>query len=188
MKKQNLIDRYGSIYDSDTIDRMHQAVQYIYENARWSNIPNKENIVMYAYLSVSGVQNQMSIAGLNEAEYGGVQVKKVDNNGNPLQGAEFTVYDASGRAVQTMVSNSKGIALICEYNAKGGLKVGQTYTVKETKAPNGYKKSDDTFTFKVEHPNLVVETGYRNGKAEKERMVFTNQPDKRETTNICLEF
>ena len=77
--------------------------------------------------------------------YGGIELYKTDQNGKPLAGAVFTIYDNQGSAKQTLTTNSNG------YAATGirDIEVG-TYTVKETKAPTNYQLSSTTYTVKVE--------------------------------------
>lgn len=60
---------------------------------------------------------------------GSITIKKVDENGNPLAGAEFTLLP--GRISETTGAN--GIAVF------DGLTEG-TYTIIETKSPTGYGK------------------------------------------------
>ena len=66
---------------------------------------------------------------------------KVDTNGNPLKGAEFTISRNSGTAIPAAksiaTSDENGIVLFED------LGVG-TYTIKETKTPNNYKTAADT--------------------------------------------
>lgn len=54
----------------------------------------------------------------------------------PLEGAEFTLYDESGNALFIETTDAQGIA-------KFFVPVGN-YTVKETKAPQGYKLSNES--------------------------------------------
>ncbi|HER5322025.1 TPA: fibronectin binding protein [Streptococcus pyogenes] len=77
------------------------------------------------------------------------EIKKVDQNNNPLQGATFslTPNDEKGKPVQTFESGSDG-----KIDAKD-IKPG-TYTLKEDKAPDGYDKTSLTWTV------TVYENGY----------------------------
>ncbi|MFI3059791.1 SpaA isopeptide-forming pilin-related protein [Streptococcus suis] len=59
------------------------------------------------------------------------QVKKVDQQNRPLEGALFTLYDSQGRPHQTARSNQQGIIEFT--NILGG-----EYTFKEVEAPVGY--------------------------------------------------
>ncbi|MCR5795773.1 MAG: hypothetical protein K6G61_10575 [Solobacterium sp.] len=62
-----------------------------------------------------------------------------------LEGAEFTLYDKDGSKVAEAVSGADGKAVFSfRYTGKN------TYTIRETKAPAGYLKTDQEFTFKVD--------------------------------------
>lgn len=80
---------------------------------------------------------------------GAFEIKKVDQNNNPLPGATFslTSKDGKGTSVQTFTSNDKGI--VDAQNLQPG-----TYTLKEDKAPDGYDKTSRTWTV------TVYENGY----------------------------
>lgn len=62
---------------------------------------------------------------------GSITFTKVDKSGNPLAGAEFTLYDSNGETYATAASAADGIVLFT--NVLYG-----DYTIKETKAPTGY--------------------------------------------------
>ncbi|HER0891392.1 TPA: fibronectin binding protein [Streptococcus pyogenes] len=80
---------------------------------------------------------------------GAFEIKKVDQNNNPLSGATFslTPKDGKGTSVQTFTSSEEGI--IDAQNLQPG-----TYTLKEDKAPDGYDKTSRTWTV------TVYENGY----------------------------
>lgn len=59
---------------------------------------------------------------------GAVNINKADENGNPLKGAEFTLFDLNGNPVKTAITNESGLAQF--NNVQSG-----KYTIKETKAP-----------------------------------------------------
>lgn len=65
---------------------------------------------------------------------------KYDQYGAPLSGAEFTMYDESGIPLETAISDEKG-EFIFQGFPKG------KYTIKETKAPEGYFLSENIFSF-----------------------------------------
>ena len=68
-----------------------------------------------------------------------------------LAGAEFSIYDASGKFVQKLTTNEKG------ETGRSGLLTAGTYTVKETKAPEGYYAADD-FTVTVNSGQVTKKT------------------------------
>lgn len=68
-----------------------------------------------------------------------------------LAGAEFSIYDASGKFVQKLTTNEKGDT------GRSELMTAGTYTVKETKAPEGYYAADD-FTVKVNAGQVTKKT------------------------------
>lgn len=63
--------------------------------------------------------------------YGKIAIKKVDEDKKVLEGAEFTLYDSTGKVAGKAVSGKDGIASF-ENLEKGN------YIIKETKAPDGY--------------------------------------------------
>ena len=65
---------------------------------------------------------------------------KYDTYGTPLPGAEFTLFDREGTPVETAVSDEKGEFMF------QGFPEGK-YIIRETKAPEGYYLSEDTFSF-----------------------------------------
>ena len=78
---------------------------------------------------------------------GTIEIKKVDENGNPLKGAEFTLYDKGGNEISKAISDENGIARFetIDYG---------TYVLKETKSPEGYNKDDTAFELVVDSSNI----------------------------------
>ena len=71
-----------------------------------------------------------------------VNILKVDAaTGNPLAGATLVVKDSEGNVIEEFVTTE-------EPHTITGLKDGE-YTVEETKAPEGYKKSDEIYKFTI---------------------------------------
>ena len=81
-----------------------------------------------------------------KATFGSVNIKKVDeaNNEITLKDAEFTIKDLNGNIVKVITTNESGIA-----SAK---LVTGSYTIEETKAPEGYLiiNGQQQFTIKPE--------------------------------------
>lgn len=79
-----------------------------------------------------------------------VTLKKVDMCDANVEGAELTVYDKNGKEVDKWTVGKTGDHLI------NNLQVGQSYTIKETKVPDGYvKAADHTFTVTDDGKNQV---------------------------------
>ena len=71
------------------------------------------------------------------------KVVKTDEQGTVLPGAEFTLYDKENNVVNTQTTDSKGEAVFSGFNKEA------EYTLKETKAPEGYVASEQTWTVTV---------------------------------------
>ena len=106
-----------------------------------------------------GVQRIHATATVYKVVKGYIELQKAstctnvsDNNKlYSLAGAEFSIYDASGKFVQKLTTNEKG------ETGRSGLLTAGTYAVKETKAPEGYYAADD-FTVKVNAGQVTKKT------------------------------
>lgn len=109
--------------------------------------------------TLQGVQRIHATATVYKVVKGYIELQKAstctnvsDNNKlYSLAGAEFSIYDASGKFVQKLTTNEKG------ETGRSGLLTAGTYTVKETKAPEGYYAADD-FTVKVNAGQVTKKT------------------------------
>ncbi|MFT4145474.1 MAG: SpaA isopeptide-forming pilin-related protein [Mobilitalea sp.] len=68
-----------------------------------------------------------------------ITLNKVNNKSEPLEGAEFTIYDNHGAAIGTAISQTNGDVVFSEVPAG-------TFTIRETKAPNGFLNSGSAIT------------------------------------------
>lgn len=106
-----------------------------------------------------GVQRMHTTITVYKVVKGYIELQKAstctnvsDNNKlYSLAGAEFSIYDASGKFVQKLTTNEKG------ETGRSGLLTAGTYTVKETKAPEGYYAADD-FTVEVNAGQVTKKT------------------------------
>ena len=109
--------------------------------------------------TLQGVQRIHATATVYKVVKGYIELQKAstctnvsDNNKlYSLAGAEFSIYDASGKFVQKLTTNEKG------ETGRSGLLTAGTYTVKETKAPEGYYAADD-FTVTVNAGQVTKKT------------------------------
>ncbi|WP_066891757.1 SpaA isopeptide-forming pilin-related protein [Clostridium nigeriense] len=77
-----------------------------------------------------------------------IKIKKLDQDGNKVTGAEFTLYNNDDEVIETSVTNEDGIALFKDI-------VYGEYYIKETKTPEGYIGSDEKIEVSVKENNLV---------------------------------
>lgn len=77
-----------------------------------------------------------------------IVIQKVDQNNTALQGAEFCLYDESGKLIMTAVSDMEGEARFI------GADYGK-YTIRELSAPDGYLPSRDVIS-------VTIDEGYTN--------------------------
>lgn len=71
---------------------------------------------------------------------GQIKINKTDvDTGAKLAGAEFDILDSNQRVVDHVVTDDNGTVTSSKLTAG-------TYTIKETKAPNGYELSDKAYT------------------------------------------
>ena len=81
--------------------------------------------------------------------YSKVSIVKIDSKTKvALAGAEFVLYDNSGKKITSWTSTGKAHVI---QNLPNG-----TYTLKETKAPSGYKISKESTTFTISDTNRDV--------------------------------
>ena len=106
----------------------------------------------------------------------GIEIKSVDKDNTPLPGSEFTLYDEEGNELY-FVKGEDGVYYLSDPEEKGattnlvvdeegnlylyGLDEGD-YTIKQTKAPEGYNLSTKTYeiTLVDKEPDGVLDEDY----------------------------
>ena len=84
-----------------------------------------------------------------------VQVNKVDEKGNPLSGADFSVYKTEAdakdekNALASGTSDNDGVVVFRNADNAEMLLESGTYYVKETKAPSGFNKYTDVIPVEI---------------------------------------
>ncbi|MBR3635065.1 MAG: LPXTG cell wall anchor domain-containing protein [Lachnospiraceae bacterium] len=100
---------------------------------------------------------------MDERAKGILEILKTDReSGEELMGAEFEIRNEAGEVVETITSDADGIARsseldIGEYNPDGTFLKAYTYTVTESKAPEGYIASEGTFNVTFEYDDNALE-------------------------------
>ena len=107
--------------------------------------------------------------------------KKVNNNGNAVSGAEFTLThdtkcsichgDQTSTTVQPMKATSTSDGTV----SFTGIPSGHTYTLTETKIPVGYHSNGSTYQVKVAYDKVTVTETTSDGKTNEWNMNTTNQ-------------
>lgn len=91
----------------------------------------------------------------NSPVVGSLEIKKVNNNNEPLEGAEFTVYTSDNKVYKKLVTDKNGKVSL--KNIPYG-----TYKITETKAPKGYVLQNLTRTFSVNNTKSVFSYTFTN--------------------------
>ena len=109
-----------------------------------------------------GTQIPTNGAAIIKNKQTGIELKiaKKDNNGKPLEGAEFTIQEEGGTTIlATATSDKNGNVVFVDANKKPiKLTKGGKYTLTETKAPIGFKKAAAPWHIEVVEVNgqLVI--------------------------------
>ena len=147
-------------------------------NALWKADSSKDDAVPDSFkvfiCYMSGVQDM--IVGYLEAP-GYLNMKKVsnrtsitdDNNCYSLEGAEYTVYDSSGKVAGYLYTDASGNSNTIEL-------MEGTYTVKETYAPPGYAKDTETYTVKIESEETTSFTSKEEPITDLVQLLLTKNP------------
>ena len=91
----------------------------------------------------------------NTPEKGGLQITKTDDNGNPLSGVGFTLYDASRRTISTKTTDSSGVVSFSDL-APGN------YYYAETSALPGYVPDTTQYAVSITTSSLLVQKTVTN--------------------------
>ena len=89
-----------------------------------------------------------------------LKIAKKDNNGKPLEGAEFTIQEEGGTTILATATSDKDGNVVFVDKDKNPIKLtkGGKYTLTETKAPIGFKKAAAPWHIEVVEVNgqLVI--------------------------------
>ncbi len=137
------------------------------------NTANKNTISIQPYVgSGDGTPYEKTYTTTNDIKTYGAAIKKVDQDGNALPGAQFTIKGLTvegSNGIYTVVSydpNSNTQSAVLNTDANGklyivGLASDVSLTVTEVKAPDGYNKLTETKTL---IPQKLTEAIYKEAK------------------------
>lgn len=137
--------------NGSTVGNPNQVdLEYTNNNKTWETSKPEDKTITYTY---------------------GLKINKIDEKtSKPLAGAEFQLIDDKDEVVATYTFNENGLLVLNSDDGKTavtgsdgiayliGFKAG-TYTLKETKAPNGYILPDGQMTLKVEETKGTDDDG-----------------------------
>lgn len=111
---------------------------------------NPISVKVSDYALLEGFTGLITMEVPNTKDTGRITVSKLSKEtGKPLAGAEFTLTAPDG-STKTMVTNEVGLATFT------GLTFGLNYQLQETKAPKGYRISDEIETVSPSADNPVI--------------------------------
>ncbi len=128
---EKLTNRWAMDVVDDNIGGM---IKYLYQDTKETEYTI--DIVTQDYANGGGTY-RYKLNAITPSESETYTFKKVDEKGNPLAGAEFTLVGENGHKYIT-TSDKDGIVTIIAHGK-------QTYEMSETKAPEGYQKSENTW-------------------------------------------
>ncbi|HEX2939297.1 MAG TPA: SpaA isopeptide-forming pilin-related protein [Ruminiclostridium sp.] len=148
-----LLDSYGNVVKVS--DATNASGETTFDQLRYDAVYTiQEKSVPLEYemdslpqtVTVSSAHPNAALTFSDTRKTASVYAIKTDSKGNYLPGAEFTLYDGTGAAIQTAVSDSNGSAKFT------GVYFG-SYTVKETKAPDKYFLNSTPQSVTVDNSN-----------------------------------
>ncbi len=117
---------------------------------------------------ISKIKRMVVTNEKEEPKLGSVELKKVDasDKNQLLIGAEFELYQADGKLLQSSLTTDDSGKLTVDNLAEG------SYYFKETKAPEGYELSEKIhpFEIKVDRVNKITYVEVTNEKKEEEKL------------------
>lgn len=190
-----VIEQFYEITDKNSFKNYYTQTSMAYLASQNNTIgfeqfkPTKNNSIGIGWNNEEPKPKNYDLTVFNKKQPGEFIVEKVseseqDSDGNvkKLAGAEFTLYDENGKVVRRNSSDIKGIV---EFK---GLSEG-TYTLKETKPPEGYKATDKTIRVKIDKEGKVTFDGInQDGTGDKTPTIqVTNKPNNPKVTIVKVD-
>ena len=166
----------GLVADDYTIRETRSPEGYLLSNEVWTvtatERTNNDTVTVDVVLKDSNGNVVTTIVNEPEIKDTNLEFIKVDsqNTAIVLSDAEFTLTSQDGEVTKTATSDENG-KIVFENISEG------TYTLSETKAPEGYLPSEETLTVKVEMIN--GELGYTVSGDEDNLWLFYEKIDEK---------
>jgi len=161
MNENNGFEEYVSYDTNDVTSLAYRVIEKKGDNVTIS----EQRYVNYPIPAVRGYLAELSF-------------EKEDSNGNPVVGAEFTLYhdtdDSDGRVCVHCRGDGTSFVEVPVYMAVSGedgvvkfenIPSGHTYILEETKVPDGYKPNGNAYQVSVSYDALEVKVWDMNGNA-----------------------
>ncbi len=117
---------------------------------------------------------------VNETQKGSLQIIKMDDYKNPVQGAKFNILDSSKKVIQTITTDKNGIA------NTSNLPVGSKYYYKEVSVPNNVIIDSNEYEFVVQ--NGIIQKNVTNVlKKSKLQIIKLDKNTKSPIANVKFE-
>ncbi len=108
---------------------------------------------------------------INKLITGKIEITKVDNTSKKIANVKFNILDENGKIVDTIVTNSEGVATSKE------LTVGK-YFYQEVEVPNGYIMDTDKHGFEISNSTTIKKTVVNDIATGKLKVVKFNNEGK----------
>lgn len=160
--KEDITNEFGRIEYDELLYKTH----YIKEITPPSGYLLNQDILA---LLINKNNKSIDYTLTNKKALGDIKLIKKTNTGSPLSGAEFTLYKGDEVVGIPVTSDEDGGVVF------NGIEPG-IYTVKETKAPNGYNMINDDISVEISisQDMTFVEVKY-NGELSNEPYVIENE-------------
>ncbi|MEG0296838.1 MAG: SpaA isopeptide-forming pilin-related protein [Clostridium sp.] len=151
------VDKLVTDNDGKAISKEHIYGKYTMKETKAPKGYKASDKIYEIFISENGKVYEFSVENVIKA--GKVSITKVDaeDKSKGIEGAEFTIYDLNRNHIETIVTNSDGIA------KSKNLKFGK-YIMKETKAPIGYILDETIHEIAVSEDEMLVELTLKNSK------------------------
>lgn len=118
---------------------------------------------------------------VNELKKGSLKILKIDNNKNPIENVTFEIYDKYKNKIDTLITNSKGIA-----TSTKELTLGKYY-YKEVSAPDNVKMDATEHEFTVKSDGEVIELTVTNELIKGQLKIVKKDPNNKPIENASFD-